>query len=115
LNVWTQAETRWLSPDSWAACGQPADADGLRGRTCYGGLDLSSTTDISAFALVFPPEQEGDSYKVLPRFWIPEESMRERSRRDRVPYDAWVREGYITATPGNVIDYSFILAQIDED
>src|SRR5690606_37911501 len=44
-----------------------------------------------------------------------EEAMRERSRRDRVPYDAWVREGYITATPGNVIDYSFILAQIDED
>lgn len=115
LNVWTQAETRWLSPDSWAACGHAVDADGLRGRTCYGGLDLSSTTDISAFVLVFPPEQDGDTYKVLPRFFIPEAAMRERSRRDRVPYDAWVREGYITATPGNVIDYSFILAQIDED
>lgn len=115
LNMWTQAETRWLSPDSWVACGHAVDADGLRGRTCYGGLDLSSTTDISAFVLVFPPEQDGDTYKILPRFFIPEAAMRERSRRDRVPYDAWVREGYITATPGNVIDYGFILAQIDED
>lgn len=115
LNIWTQAETKWVSREHWDACGKAVDELGLRGRTCYGGLDLSSTTDVSAFVLVFPPQTEDDDYQVLCRFWIPEDSMHDRVRRDRVPYDAWVRQGYITATPGNVIDYAWILAQIDED
>jgi len=115
LDVWTQAETKWVNLEHWIQCGQAVDAEGLRGRTCYGGLDLSSNIDVSAWVLVFPPAAEGDRYQVLPRFWIPEEAMVERSRRDRVPYDAWVRQGYITATPGSVIDYAWILHQIDED
>lgn len=115
LDVWTQSETKWVDLEHWKACGKMVDPVGLRGRTCYGGLDLSSTTDVSALVYVFPPEQDGDDYQVLCRFFIPEEAMIERSRRDRVPYDAWVRQGYITATPGNVIDYDYILAQIDED
>lgn len=115
LDVWTQSETKWIDLEHWHACGSAVDANGLRGRRCYAGLDLSTTTDISALVLVFPPEAEDDRYQVLCRFWIPEEAMHERSRRDRVPYDAWVRQGYITATPGNVIDYDYILAQIDED
>lgn len=115
LNVWTQSETKWINVDKWGACGKAVDGGGLRGRTGYGGLDLSSTTDISAFLLVFPPQTPDDDYQVLCRFWIPEESMRVRSKRDRVPYEAWVRQGFIQATPGNVIDYDFILAQIDED
>ncbi len=115
LDVWTQSETKWVDVEHWRACGGMVDPAGLRGRTCYAGLDLSSTTDVSALVLVFPPETDADGYQVLCRFFIPEEAMVERSRRDRVPYDAWVRQGYITATPGNVIDYGFILAQIDED
>jgi phage terminase large subunit-like protein len=115
LNRWTQAESSWINMDVWRENAAPVDADALKGRTCYGGLDLSSTTDITAFVLVFPPTGAGDRYHVLCRFWIPEDSMRERSLRDRVPYDAWVRDGYITATPGNVIDYDYVLAQIDED
>jgi len=115
MNIWTQAETRWIDPEKWTACGEPVDADGLRGRICYGGLDLSSTTDITALVLVFPPEQEGDPYRALCRFWIPEDAMHERSRRDRVPYEAWVRQGYITATPGNVVDYEYIFEQVDQD
>ncbi len=115
LNRWTQSVTRWMPIDAWERGGGHVDADGLRGRTCYGGLDLSSTTDVSALVWVFPPEKPEDGFQVLGRFFIPEESMRERSRRDRVPYDAWVRQGLMTATPGNVIDYSYILAQIDED
>ena len=115
LNRWTQSVTRWMPIEAWERCGGFVDPEGLRGRTCYGGLDLSSTTDISALVWVFPPEAEGEGYQVLCRFFIPEESMRERSRRDRVPYDSWVRQGLMTATPGNVIDYSYILAQIDED
>lgn len=115
LDIWTQAETKWVNLEHWIQCGQAVDAEGLRGRTCYAGLDLSSNIDISALVLVFPPMADGDKYQVLPRFWIPEEAMIERSRKDRVPYDAWVRQGYITATPGSVIDYAWILHQIDQD
>jgi len=115
LDIWTQSETKWINLPRWQACGQAVDADGLRGRICYGGLDLSSNTDVTAWVLVFPPQKEGEPYMVLPRFFIPEEAMLQRSRRDRVPYDVWVRQGYITSTPGDVIDYDFVLAQIDAD
>jgi len=115
LDVWTQSETKWMNMEHWRLCGQAVDAQGLRGRVCYAGLDLSSTTDITALLLVFPPEVDDDLVQVLCRFWIPEESMHERVHRDRVPYDVWVRQGYITATPGNVVDYAYVLAQIDED
>lgn len=115
LNVWTQSETKWVSRIHWDACGDPVDAEGLRGRICYGGLDLSSNTDITAWVLIFPPAGVNDKYQVLCRFWIPEDAMEERVKRDRVPYDAWVRAGYVMTTPGNAIDYDFILAKIAED
>lgn len=114
LNVWTQSETKWLPVEAWKNCAKMVDADGLRGRTCFGGLDLSSTTDISALLLVFPPEQEDEDFQLVCRFWIPQDAMRERSRRDRVPYDVWVRQGHINTTPGNVIDYDYIVAEVDE-
>ncbi|MBX3014844.1 MAG: terminase large subunit [Caldilineaceae bacterium] len=115
LNVWTQAESRWMDPDKWRACAHAVDSDGLRGRTCYAALDLSNTTDIAGYALVFPPTTPEDRYQAIWRFFIPDEAMRERSRRDRVPYEAWVRQGYVATTPGNVIDFEFILAALDED
>lgn len=114
MNVWTQAETKWVNQEKWTACGAAVEAEALLGWACYGGLDLSSTIDITAFILVFPPQKKGDKYVVLCRFWVPETAMHERSKRDRVPYDAWVREGYIEATPGDVIDYDFIVAEILE-
>lgn len=116
LNIWTQSETKWIPREHWDACGEKAvDGNALRGHRAYGGLDLSSTTDITAFLLVVPPEAKDDDYQVLCRFWVPDEAMHERSKRDRVPYDTWVRQGWITATPGNVVDYDYVLAQIDED
>lgn len=114
LNIWTQAYSRWVNAERWQVCGLAVNADGLAGRSCYGALDLSSTTDITALALVFPPVEVGDAYQALLRFYIPEESMKLRAKRDRVPYDMWVRQGFITSTPGNVIDYAFIMADIDE-
>jgi phage terminase large subunit-like protein len=114
LDIWTQAETKWINLEHWRQCGQAVDAEGLRGRTCYAGLDLSSNVDISALVLVFPPQTDEDAYQIISRFWIPEEAMVERARRDRVPYPAWVRQGFIKATPGSVIDYDFIQAEIDE-
>jgi len=115
LCVWTQSQTKWINLPRWQACGRAVDAAGLRGRTCYAALDLSSNTDIAAEVLVFPPETEKDDYQALCRFFLPEDAMIQRSRRDRVPYDAWVRQGYISVTPGDVIDYDFILAQVSED
>jgi len=106
LNQWTAQEQRWLDMTAWNEC-QRTMPD-LKGRACFGGLDLASTTDIAAFVLCFPPEEEGEPYWLLPHFWIPQENLIERVRRDRVPYDAWLRDGLVMATPGNVIDYYYI-------
>jgi len=114
LNQWTQQETRWLPMEIWDSCGQPFNVEGLAKRECYGGLDLASTVDIAAFLLDFPPMEAGQPHIWLPHFWIPKASMVERGRRDRVPYDLWVRQGLITATEGNAIDYAFIRADIEK-
>ena len=109
----TQQETRWLPIETWDTCNQPVDAELLKGAECYGGLDLASSSDIAAFVLDFPNEPgEDERHAWLPFFWIPEANMIERARKDRVPYDAWVRAGLIKATPGNVIDYRQIVADI---
>jgi len=109
LDQWTSQETRWLPLEAWDACGAPVDLASLEGKECYAGLDLASAVDIAALVLVFPPiPGEYELYRFLPYFWIPEENMVERVRRDRVPYDVWVRQGHMRATPGNVIDHGMI-------
>lgn len=114
LDVWTQAEDRWILPDVWRASGSAIDLDKLAGRKCYAGLDLSTTTDISAFVLAFPPlDRVNGRYDILAHFFIPEDNIEKRVRIDRVPYDVWIRHGYIKATPGNVIDYAFIMAEME--
>jgi phage terminase large subunit-like protein len=113
--IWTESVTKWLSMEKWAACGEAIDLEALKGRTCYGGLDLSSTQDLTAWVKVFPPSVIGGKYSVLCRFFIPKDNMRERVRRDKVPYDVWVKQGFITATPGNIIDYAFVLDTIRKD
>jgi phage terminase large subunit-like protein len=107
MNMWTQGETRWIDPDVWNACNGRTDVELLKNEPCYGGLDLSTTTDITAFVLKFP--NTGD---VLAWFWIPEDKMEERERRDRVPFSSWVRMGFVEATPGNVVDYEYVKAKI---
>ena len=112
LNQWTQQETRWLDMAVWDACG--GQLPDMTGRVCYGGLDLASTTDIAALVLAFAPDGDDAPIYLKPYFWIPEENMIERERRDRVPYSTWVRQGLIEATPGNVIDYAYIRHRINE-
>lgn len=114
LNIWTQAETRWINIEHWNACNKPFDVELLRGRECYGGLDLSSTLDVTALVLVFPPQKSDDDYVVLPFFWVPEDTIIQRSKRDRVPYDLWEKKGLIKTTPGEVVDYDFIQQEIEE-
>ena len=95
LCQWTSSTVRWMPMDKWDACAFPVDPERLRGRVCYGGLDLSSTTDITAFVLVFPPEEADGKYEILPFFWLPEDNVELRVRRDHVPYDIWAKQGRV--------------------
>ena len=108
LNQWVKQAVRWMPMEKWDKCAFSVDEDELEGRVCYGGLDLSSTTDITAFVLVFPPLDEEDKYIILPYFWIPEDNLTLRVNRDHVPYDVWERQGFLQTTEGNVVHYGFI-------
>ncbi len=112
LNQWVKQNIRWMPMDKWDRCSSDIDLKLLRGRECYGGLDLSSTTDLTAFVLVFPPISEDDKFIVLPYFWMPEDNISVRVRRDSVPYDIWKSQGFINTTEGNVVDYRFLQRDI---
>jgi phage terminase large subunit-like protein len=114
LNQWVKQSVRWMPMKKWDACNFTVSPEELKGRVCYGGLDLSSTTDITAFVLVFPPTADDDKYYILPYFWLPEETLELRVRRDHVPYDVWERQGHIMTTEGNVVHYGFIEQFIDD-
>jgi phage terminase large subunit-like protein len=98
-------------------CDFPVDIGFLKGKKCYAGLDLSKTQDLTAFVLVFPPDDlddEEDKFRILPFFWIPEEALERRVLKDHVPYDQWLAHGLIEATDGAVINYNFIQRKIEE-
>ena len=109
LNQWTEQAERWLDLALWDQGGAPLDVDALQGQECFAGLDLASTRDVSALVLAFPSE---DGVRVLPIFWVPEDTMRARVARDRVPYDEWAKDGLVRLTPGNVCDYDRVRADI---
>ncbi|HEM3642056.1 TPA: terminase large subunit [Streptococcus suis] len=108
LNMWTSSSVAWIPEHVYAKGNDPIQYESLKGRSCYAGLDLSSTSDITAFVLVFPPRFEEENYIVLPFFWLPEDTLELRCRRDHVLYDVWERQGYIKTTEGNVVHYGFI-------
>ena len=123
LNEWCNADIRWMPMDKWDACGQrDAGANSpsahaqleeeMEGRACSGGLDLSSTGDLTALVLVFPPAGSDTKYTVLPYYWLPEDVIDLRTRRDHVPYAVWKKMGVFNTTEGNVVDYEFIVAFI---
>ena len=114
LNQWVKQSTRWMPMDKWDECDFDIDLELLKGRVCYGGLDLSSTSDITAFVLVFPPRREDEKYILLPFFWIPKDNLKLRVRRDHVPYNIWEKQGFLKTTEGNVIHYGFIEKFIEE-
>jgi phage terminase large subunit-like protein len=131
LNQWgTTAASRWLSMTSWDACailprdpaslymraaeaandGSTTSGGSLRGRRAFIGLDLAATTDLTALVILVP-DADG-SYDVRAEFWCPADTLAARSRQDRVPYELWAQQGYLTATPGNSVDYSAIEARL---
>jgi phage terminase large subunit-like protein len=114
LNIWIKVKTsKWLSMEVWYKNAGIIDPEKLKNRECYGGLDLSGKLDITSFVLLFPPDDENLKWDILPRFWIPEDNMWERVKKDHMPYDKWVKSGEMKITPGNVIDYQFIRKEIN--
>ena len=111
LNQWVEQDTRWLRMDHWMQGDKPCPVD-LTKRDCFGGLDLASTFDTTALTLLFPLED--GTYWIEPHFWIPEENMRQRVRRDKVSYDVWERQGHLHVTHGNVTDFDQVRADINE-
>ena len=114
LNMWVSSITRFIPEQIYDKGNIPIDQNALLGRDCYAGLDLSSTGDITALVLMFPPRDDTEKYIMLPFFWIPEDTIPIRVRRASVPYDSWVKQGYVYATEGNVIHYDFIEKTIED-
>jgi phage terminase large subunit-like protein len=110
LNLWTSSETKWINDATWMACGDLLQE--VEKMECYCGLDLASTRDITAFVMLFP--RSDGTFDLLPHFFIPELNARERSRKDGVNYDEWIRNGYMWETPGNSTDYDFVRMKINE-
>jgi phage terminase large subunit-like protein len=136
LNIWQDAVETWLPMDKWDACGGEIDEKDLEGRDCYAGLDLASTTDTASLVLLFQLADDsrhtsefgggnggagddvelaesgengsGKIYAALLFVWVPEEACRRRERENRTLLDNWAREGHVTKTPGDVIDYDHI-------
>lgn len=108
LNMWVSSTVAWIPDAIFMKGNEEIDLAALEGRDCYGGLDLSSTGDITALVLMFPPRDEDEKYILLPFFWVPEETIPQRVKAASVPYDIWERQGYLISTEGNVIHYDFI-------
>jgi phage terminase large subunit-like protein len=130
LNMWTDQAVRWLPINSvddegrrfgWDHCigpiawNAPEFEARLKGKKCFGGLDLSSTTDLSGLVWWFPVQAGLDVPVVLPRFWKPRDLIKEHVKRDRVPYDKFIAQKALFDTPGNVVDYAFIEQRILKD
>ena len=109
VNLWVDAEKTWILDDMWQKCIGSTKRESLRGCQCWGGLDLSNVSDITAFVLLF---HENERFQLLPFFWIPEEKMLEKIRKENINYDKWVQQGYVKVTAGNVLDYDFVKADI---
>ena len=107
-NMWVSSTVAWIPDAIYMRGNEPIDMASLEGRDCYAGLDLSSTGDITALVLIFPPRDEDEKFVLLPYFWIPEETIPRRVKANSVPYDIWEKQGYIMSTEGNVIHYDFI-------
>lgn len=113
LNQWVALkQVGWQPLSLWDKTDGKWDLSELTSKRCYIGLDLSSTTDITAACYLFPPQKGFDDWRAVYDAWIPEDNMKERVNRDQVPYDKWVNHKYMHATPGDVVDYDFVESRL---
>ncbi len=115
LNQWTQQTDRWIDLSLWDENAGGVNEELLVGRECYGGLDLSSVSDLTAWVLVFPEEDDPETVQILARFWCPEAKLADEANNYRDQYRTWAAGGWLSTTPGDAIDYQFIKAQILRD
>lgn len=114
LNVWTAVVSRWFDMDRWRSCpALPLDADKFKGALCFGGLDLSRTIDLTCWSNVFI--LPGDQIAILPRFFIPQERIDEEVKAGKMRLKNWVDAGWLIATPGSSVDYTFVKKQVKDD
>jgi phage terminase large subunit-like protein len=114
-NVWTEQEHRFVDLALWDENAGEVNEEELAGLECYGGLDLSSVQDMTAWLMVFPYDKDPDEVDILCRFWVPEARLTDPHNRYRAQYQAWARQGKLMTTPGDAVDYGFIKAQILAD
>ncbi len=108
LNIWCSASTAWITSEMWDACGGKVNPEDLFGRPCFAAIDLANTTDLSAICFLFPPINDEKKYQLLMKYYLPENVIDEKSKTDKVPYALWRDQGWVTATPGDIIDQDFI-------
>lgn len=108
LNVWVSSKASWLRDEIFRAANEPFDVEAMDGRRCFGGLDLSLSDDMSALALLFPPNEEGEPFKVVMRYWCTEETAYRRNQHDGIPYLQWMADGRLDVCEGNKIDFEQI-------
>ncbi|MDD1133595.1 terminase large subunit [Pseudomonas shahriarae] len=109
---WTQAESPWISWEVWSQAIERVPMRVLRNRPCVGGLDLASTTDLTAFVLLFYPTAADPHWRLLPYFWIPDHDLAEREKRDKVPYGLWIKNKELETTPGRAISKLYVLRRL---
>lgn len=114
LNIWCNSADGWFDLSVWDKGDKKFNPEMLKGRRCFGGLDLASTRDLTSYSLVFPPDETCDEWYVLVWFWCPQEKIDTQEHDDAAPYKAWQEAGWLTATPGNVTDYAPVRKRIIE-
>lgn len=111
LNVWVDAPKTWIGSDVWDKNGGKVSKEALKGRRCFGGLDLASVSDTASFELFFPAEKPGKKHIVLSYFFLPEAALIKDNRRQ---FEEWGRQGHVIITPGNTTDYDYIETVVRE-
>ena len=110
LNEWVNADTAWMDMRAWDACANSGlDLDAFEGQPCWIGLDLASKTDIAALMLIFQHPEISDAYVAFGKYYLPEDTVNGAGNSQ---YPGWMRTGRLTVTPGNVIDFSWIEADL---
>ena len=105
----------WLPADIWDGCDFEIDEKNLAGKCCFVGLFLSPNTGISGYEILLPPDNDCKRWRVLPRFFLPHDNIEKCEDHDQVPYNKWVRDGFITATEGKEVDQAAIKKKLRED
>lgn len=111
---WTGALNPWLGSAPWLAAQAAYDAEALRGRRCWAGLDLATSQDLNALVLLFEPERAGERWRLLPYFWLPADGLEDKGRQDRVPYSTWVRQGWLETTEGKAVNKRAVVIRLAE-